>query len=239
MNQDYMSLSNDFSSLLKDLHRSKGSVAEKSDIPLWSTDSVSTTLSTSNPNFRFLPPVKQGVFESFELNLLYRDLFSALRDCRILMIHKLAKAALFNGEMYGSQESRQQSSSMVMASIQNRLIPCFVQKFFEITVQKSPDSDLIKEIVVKVSKLVEHQEKDFFGYPVELWQCPKDIDDEHIDHFQYIFFRQIVTRCAYLCKDSCVSVNQFFCNLIPLHVDLKLILVCPLNFGYISSHDVD
>ena len=88
---------------------------------------------------------------------------------------------------------------------------------------------------MRVVLLNEHEEMDYFGFPIEVWQYPND--DSCLQKKQYIFFNQIITRCAYLNQDQ--AVNRFFGNLMPSHVDLKLILVCPLNFATYHSSTYD
>ena len=150
------------------------------------------------------------------------------------MTHKEAHTAALNDELYGSQCSRQYSNSLVMVLVSGETIPCFIQKFFEVSVVlnvsdttndgihlNSPVAASCMTIhIALVCKLVPHSKKNYYGDPIEVWQQNFDSSSE-----EYVFVDDIVCQCAYLK----VQDNNHFCRIQPSHVDYQVIIVCPIN----------
>jgi hypothetical protein len=203
-------------SLLKDLfhpHRSeKGSLKHEilSELPILQPLSVSTVNEYSTLG-KLLPPVKEKCLNSDEVicvNFLMRAHFGTA-FVKTAMLCTYSHRLQFQGIMYGCCETLTQSSSMVYVQTpSNDAKPAIIRCFMAVSVllQSSGQSQPHKAVVFLacVDWLSEHEEKNFFGSPVEVWQryiyCPGTRGNA------YIPIVCIKCRCAHV--DHAIQFNQ-------------------------------
>ena len=154
---------------------------------------------------RLLPPVKQRSFAPEEISLINELLSShfGTKFKKTLILHKYSKSMIFNGDVYGSYNSRQKNNSLVIVRLKNTLgilcqCPCFIIDFVQCNVVLLEDTN---EIVttecrfVKVIPLIEHGDQHAYPKPVEIWQKPPDVEDDRTCFF--VASSSVQCRCAH------------------------------------------
>ena len=83
--------------------------------------------------------------------------------------------------------------------------------------------------IASVSKLTDHTNRNYYSHPLEVWQYNFGKFTE-----QFVLATSILCQCAYYKPDQ---ESPFCMELTPSHVDLKIVVVCPVSYfgGYYNS----
>lgn len=141
-----------------------------------------------------MPPIKEGFLNSDELTGIDTALKTLFGDVYVktLIIHTYSKALLFQGTVFGSKDSQNHSSSMVYVGQHSK--PAFVKKFLCVSVILQQDEHIHRLYLANVDWLLEHEYKNFFGYPAEVW-CKYT---PNYNTFCFIPVVSIQSRCAFV-----------------------------------------
>ena len=143
---------------------------------------------------------------------------------------KESYTASLNDDLYGSRFSRQCSNSLVIVSFPEGRIPCFIHKFFSVWIHANmSDTNPLSDcpiLIASVPKLTDHTNRNYYGHPLEVWQYNFGKFTE-----QFVLATSILCQCAYYKPDQ---ESPFCMELTPSHVDLKIVVVCPVSYfgGY-------
>lgn len=110
--------------------------------------------------------------------------------------------------MYGSKDSQSHSSSMVYVRSNSK--PAFVKKFVCVSVILQQTDHAHKVYLASVDFLLEHEYKNFYGHPVEVWR--KYIPNSHTC---FVPVASIQCRCAF------VSHTVKFCTILNEEVTIE------------------
>ena len=165
-------------------------------------------LSTSTVNeygtlVKLLPPVKEKCLNSDEVvcvDSLMR-LYFGTAFVKTSMFCTYSSRIKFQGIMYGSCESLTRSSSMVyVETFSADAKPAIIRNFVAVSVllqtSEYPQPHKAVVFLACVDWLLEHEEKNFFGSPVEVWQ--RYVCSPGITGNTYIPVVCIKCRCAHV-----------------------------------------
>ena len=173
-------LSGNHDEVFKDLFAtalySKGSLqfGELPELPLPSLSLSS--LDIINNFCKFLPPIKEDCFSSDELLQIDGILKSSFGEnyVRSLMLYKHSPALHINNIVYGSINSIHSKSALTYAkNMDENYAPGCIMKYLEVTMMVTK-TDIQKPVARKIFMAIvhwldEHEKKNWYGKPVEVW----------------------------------------------------------------------
>ncbi|SMN01766.1 hypothetical protein SPONN_25 [uncultured Candidatus Thioglobus sp.] len=172
---------------------------------------------------KLLPPVKEKCLNSEQLssiNSLMRSYFGE-SFVRTLMFYTNSSRLLFQGVSYGCHNSLAHSSSIIYVETSIDTKPAVIRNFISVSVLLQAESDIEPNkgnvVLAGVDWLQEHEKRNFFGSPVEVW-CKYTVGPGSSCH-AYVPVVCIKCKCAYL--DHVVQFN-------PLLKE-EVTLVVPMN----------
>ena len=160
---------------------------------------------SANDTCKLLPSIKQRSFLPEDLRVIneYMSSFGP-SYVRTLIIHKVSKSLLFNGDLYGTYFSGRKNCSLVIVRMLTssgtyNQSPCFIIGFVQCTVimKQENENSSLDFILCKVVQLIEHSEKNKFLYPIEIWQKPHNI---LACSYSFVAVSSLLCCCAYSSK---------------------------------------
>ena len=186
-----------------------------------------TSLSLQNLDFvndrcRLVPLIKQGCLSATEHSLIESTLRSCFgeRYTRTLLLCKYSRCVQFCGEFYGSINSLHSASAMVYAKHSGHdssTTPGLILKYAIVSVivtMERQDKKTFEVLLAAVSWLSEHEQKKWFGSPVEVWEKQ---EVSTIDSF--IPINSILCRCAHITQKVTFgqSLEQTVTIIVPIN----------------------
>ena len=154
----------------------------------------------ANSSCKMLPPLKEKGFVPVDITLIKEccNKYMGEEDIHVLILHKQSKCIVFNGDLYGTHSSRQRNSSLILTRQKNgdsamKECICVIVGFVQCTVASTsaPKSTFT---LVKVVKLQEHHQSNYYPPPVKIFEQP---DSLCLSRYSYIFLSSVLCRCAY------------------------------------------
>ena len=184
--------------LLGNFQGSKGSLRHE-DLPEIPISHLS--MNTVNDLYslcKLVPPIREACFSSEELENIDNTLRSSFGDAylRTLMLHKFSPAVCFANLLYGSVNSAHSKASLVyVKSLSSTYLPAFVAKYIQVNTLLNVDNEIQSKTIIlaNIRWLQQHEYKNFFGSPVEVWCTVSPLSDFDT----YVPVASISCRCAY------------------------------------------
>lgn len=182
----------------------KGSLKHEvmAELPLLLPLSASTCIEYGELN-KLLPTVKEGYLNSDEIssiNSLMRSYFGE-SFIKTLMMYTHSRRLLFQGIFYGCHNSQAHSSSMVYVKTSNNTDakPAVIRNFISVSVMlqlhdSAEQHNQCTIFLACIDWLSEHEGKNFFGSPVEVWRRYSPSTRA----YTYVPVVCIKCRCAYV-----------------------------------------
>ena len=150
---------------------------------------------TSTTSICPISPLFEDALASDEWEIVSTLVASIPVRGKVLLLHEVAKAIKLNDFVIGSSHSRVTKASLIYAELQcsNEYL-CEVEKFIGVTVlSNNNDNRTVWLAVVSVYML--HEQRDYFGYPVQVWSMTQHSSYTYIK-VESIKYRVVATKMS-------------------------------------------